>query len=84
MNFETATFFLVIAVACFFGHPQASPWWNEDFTTSIRSTLQHVIEHELQHRGELNAVLWQIDVEPPILDWDDFEKIEALSSNAEP
>lgn len=53
--------------------PKLPPWWDEDFTTSVRSTLLHVIEHELQHRGELNALLWQIDVEPPIMDWDEFE-----------
>ena len=57
--------------------PKMPPWWDEDFTTSIRNTLLHVIEHELQHRGELNALLWQIDVDPPIMDWDEFEKIYA-------
>ncbi len=57
--------------------PKLPPWWEEDFTTSIRATLLHVVEHEIQHRGELNALLWQIDVDPPILDWDEFEKIEA-------
>ncbi len=57
--------------------PKLPPWWDEDFTTTFRSTLLHVIEHELQHRGELNALLWQIDVDPPILDWEEFEKIQA-------
>ncbi len=57
--------------------PKLPPWWDEDFTTTYRGTIHHVIEHELQHRGELNALLWQIDVEPPILDWDEFEKIRA-------
>jgi uncharacterized damage-inducible protein DinB len=61
--------------------PKLPPWWDEDFTTSIRSTLLHVIEHDLQHRGELNALLWQIDVEPPILDWDEFEKVRPRSSH---
>lgn len=60
--------------------PKLPPWWNEDFTTSFRSTLLHVIEHELQHRGELNALLWQIDVDPPILGWKEFEKIQAGES----
>ena len=60
--------------------PKLPPWWDEDFTTSFRGTLLHIIEHELQHRGELNALLWQIDVEPPILDWDEFEKIQARSA----
>ena len=59
--------------------PKLPPWWDEDFTTTIRGTLLHVIEHELQHRGELNALLWQIDVEPPILDWDEFERVRARS-----
>lgn len=54
--------------------PKMPPWWDEDFTTSVRSTLLHLIEHELQHRGEMNALLWQIDVDPPIMDWGDFEK----------
>jgi uncharacterized damage-inducible protein DinB len=64
--------------------PKMPPWWDEDFTTTIRGTLLHIVEHELQHRGELNALLWQIDVEPPILDWDEFEKIRAQRSNAKP
>jgi uncharacterized damage-inducible protein DinB len=50
------------------------PWWDEDFNAPVRDTLYHLVEHELQHRGELNALLWQIDVEPPILDWL-FEKL---------
>ena len=45
------------------------PWWDEDFNAPVRDTLYHLVEHELQHRGELNALLWQIDVDPPILDW---------------
>lgn len=60
--------------------PKLPPWWDEDFTTSFRGTLLHVIEHELQHRGELNALLWQIDVNPPILDWDGFEKTQTSAS----
>src|SRR5487761_1393327 len=64
--------------------PKLPPWWDEDFTTSFRSTLLHVIEHELQHRGELNAFLWQIDVEPPILDWDKFEEMQTRPSTANP
>ncbi len=64
--------------------PKLPPWWDEDFTTSFRSTLLHVIEHELQHRGELNALLWQIDVDPPILDWDEFEKLRPSSARSKP
>jgi uncharacterized damage-inducible protein DinB len=35
----------------------------------VRDMLWHLLEEELQHRGELNALLWQMDVDPPILDW---------------
>jgi uncharacterized damage-inducible protein DinB len=54
--------------------PKLPPWWDEDFTAGVRGTILHVVEHELQHRGELNALLWQIDVEPPILSWTTFEE----------
>jgi uncharacterized damage-inducible protein DinB len=64
--------------------PKLPPWWDEDFTAGVRGTLLHVIEHELQHRGELNALLWQIDVEPPILDWEGFEKVPARQPPAKP
>jgi len=33
---------------------------------SIRSMLVHMIEEELQHKGELNALLWQLDVDAPV------------------
>lgn len=33
---------------------------------SMRVMLLHMAEEELQHRGEMNALLWQQDVEPPI------------------
>jgi uncharacterized damage-inducible protein DinB len=64
--------------------PKLPPWWDEDFTAGVRSTILHVIEHELQHRGELNALLWQIDVDPPILDWGTFEETETGASRAKP
>jgi uncharacterized damage-inducible protein DinB len=61
--------------------PKLPPWWDEDFTAGVRGTILHVVEHELQHRGEMNALLWQIDVEPPILDWESFEKLPAPPSS---
>ena len=60
--------------------PKLPPWWDEDFVAPVRETLYHLIEHELQHRGELNALLWQIDVEPPIHDWL-FDSLSAQSQN---
>lgn len=35
----------------------------------IRDVLSHLMEEELQHGGELNALLWQIDVDGPDSDW---------------
>ncbi len=35
-------------------------------TMKTRDMLWHLVEEELQHRGEINAVLWQADVDPPI------------------
>jgi len=64
--------------------PKLPPWWDEDFTASVRATLLHIVEHELQHRGELNALLWQIDVDPPILDWGEFEERESPPSKSPP
>lgn len=37
----------------------------------IRVLLVHMIEEELQHRGELNALLWQAGHDPPITGFDD-------------
>ena len=38
----------------------------------VRDVLWHLVEEELQHRGELNALLWQIDVEAPVHNWIDW------------
>ena len=39
---------------------------------SLRQMLLHLIEEELQHRGELNALFWQLDIGPPITDLFDW------------
>jgi uncharacterized damage-inducible protein DinB len=36
---------------------------------NVGEMLWHLVEEELQHRGELNALLWQDDVEPPVTGW---------------
>jgi len=41
---------------------------------SLDALLHHMIEEELQHRGEINAVLWQMNIDPPIIGWDDWIK----------
>ncbi len=40
---------------------------------SVGVMLWHMVEEELQHRGELNALLWQIDRDPPITGWDPWD-----------
>lgn len=42
---------------------------SHDCHVPIREVLWHLVEEELQHRGELNALLWQMDVTPPIESW---------------
>lgn len=34
--------------------------------------LLHMIEEELQHRGEINCMMWQDDVDPPVAGYDDW------------
>jgi len=41
---------------------------------TLRDMLWHMIEEELQHRGELNALLWQINVNPPVTGWNPWEE----------
>ena len=41
----------------------------QDCDIPIREVLWHLVEEELQHRGELNALLWQLDVDAPVYDW---------------
>ncbi|HEY6238157.1 MAG TPA: DinB family protein [Thermoplasmata archaeon] len=40
-------------------------------TLPMRVLLLHMMEEELQHRGEMNALLWQLDIEPPVEGFDD-------------
>jgi uncharacterized damage-inducible protein DinB len=36
---------------------------------TIRAMLLQMIEGDLQHKGELNALLWQMDIPPPAVDF---------------
>jgi uncharacterized damage-inducible protein DinB len=42
---------------------------DHDCHVPVREALWHLVEEELQHRGELNALLWQIDVDVPVVSW---------------
>jgi uncharacterized damage-inducible protein DinB len=53
----------------------------ERFTVS--QMLWHLVEEELQHRGELNALFWQMDIDPPVTDWLDW-KVEIGEVKQEP
>jgi uncharacterized damage-inducible protein DinB len=39
----------------------------------VKQMLWHLVEEELQHRGELNALFWQMNIDPPITDWIDWK-----------
>lgn len=45
---------------------------SHDCHIPIRDVLWHLVEEELQHRGEVNALLWQVDVAAPIESWIDW------------
>jgi uncharacterized damage-inducible protein DinB len=51
-------------VVCHFPDTTGKPGPEQRFL--IGDVLWHMVEEEFQHRGELNALLWQIDVDPPI------------------
>ena len=53
-------------------HRRAGEGSTHDCDIPVREVLWHLVEEELQHRGELNALLWQIDVEAPVFDWIDW------------
>lgn len=36
-------------------------------TIRLGDMLHHMIDEELQHRGEINALFWQYDVNPPVV-----------------
>ncbi len=42
----------------------------------LRDVLNHMVEEELQHRGELNALFWQMNINPPIADIEDAKYIK--------
>jgi uncharacterized damage-inducible protein DinB len=46
-------------------------------TWNLKGLLWHMIAEDLQHRGEINALLWQEDIDPPVTSWWRWE--EAIS-----
>jgi len=45
--------------------------WKDPRPIELRELLVHMIEEELQHRGEMNALLWQVGRDPPVTGFDD-------------
>ena len=46
--------------------------WEGAPATRLGDICWHMVEEELQHRGEINALLWQMDIDPPIADYRDW------------
>ncbi len=40
-----------------------------EMRANLRTILWHMVEEELQHRGEMNALFWQMDVDAPTRAW---------------
>jgi uncharacterized damage-inducible protein DinB len=49
----------------------------------LRDMLWHMVEEDLQHRGELNALFWQLDIDPPVTGWNPFEEDKEIISEEE-
>ena len=57
---------------------------NRILRRTMEAILMHMIEEELQHRGELNCMLWQQGVDPPVTSYDDWLEEKAASKNNQP
>lgn len=51
-------------IVCHFPDAKGEPGSTLRFL--VGDVLWHMVEEEFQHRGELNALLWQMNVEPPL------------------
>jgi uncharacterized damage-inducible protein DinB len=40
-----------------------------EIRVNLRTAIWHMVEEELQHRGEMNALFWQLDVDAPTRAW---------------
>lgn len=48
--------------------------WRARKPIVLRELLVHMIEEELQHRGEMNALLWQAGHVPPVTEFDNQKR----------
>jgi len=49
--------------------------------TTMETVLMHMIEEELQHRGEINCLFWQQNIDPPITSYNDWAKEKSSSKD---
>ena len=42
---------------------------DKEIDVTAEDVLIHVFEEEVHHRGELIAILWQMEIEPPLMGW---------------
>lgn len=40
-----------------------------EMSVNLRTIIWHMVDEELQHRGEMNALFWQMDVDAPTRAW---------------
>lgn len=40
-----------------------------EMSVNLRTIVWHMVEEELQHRGEMNALFWQMDIDAPTRAW---------------
>jgi uncharacterized damage-inducible protein DinB len=40
-----------------------------EMNVNLRTIIWHMVDEELQHRGEMNALFWQMDVDAPTRAW---------------
>ena len=40
-----------------------------EMRANLRTIIWHAVEEELQHRGEMNALFWQMDIDAPTRAW---------------
>ena len=45
---------------------------DETVEITVEDVLIHIFEEEVHHRGEIIALLWQMNVEPPVIGWKNF------------
>lgn len=49
---------------------------------NVGEMLWYLVEEELQHRGELNALLWQDDIDPPVTSWFRWKRVSRSRGEA--